>query len=421
MKPRLLFITQTAYIGGGIEEWLWALYNELESSGWDCSVGLVKGACFHHPDEYLKTYPFRKHIEIDGSLGFVEQRHASLFNTFADVDPDVIVCFNLADALYFSVNWKVQRKQDVRIVYVAHSLSPQIMNDIKSCAPNIDLVACVSKRGCNMLRDMCASEDLAIEHLPTGVPAPKQKASWNDQPFTVGYVGRLNADEKRIMDLVDVVRRTDCSVHFEVVGKGPEENELKRLLAADIQEGRVVFYGQCDRGRLYSEVYPRLQSLILFSPAEGGPIVAWEAMRHGIVPIVSDFQGRAEEGVLQHEENALVFPVGDTSRAAELLERLRANRELWLKLSSRAARIPETYHLETFGRVWRDVFEDALKRPPRLDRDVIFCFKSPGRLSAFIKSPRMRLLFWKITGRKFRHNDAGGEWPHSYNGKTGGA
>ena len=50
-----------------------------------------------------------------------------------------------------------------------------------------------------------------------------------------------------------------------------------------------------------------MDALVVFSEAEAGPIVAWEAMIHGVVPIVSDFIGRAEENVIRD----VVFPVGD--------------------------------------------------------------------------------------------------------------
>jgi len=420
MTSRILFVTQTAYAGGGIEEWLWSLYTELESAGWDCSVGLVKGARFHRPDEYLKTYPFGNHFDIDGSDGYVEQRHESLAQAFESCDPELIVCFNLADVLYAAVNWKVRRKQNVRIVYAVHSLAPQVLNDVKCCAANIDLVACVSKRACQLLRDLCAPQSPVIEHLPTGVSASVRKTLWNDEPFIAGYVGRLDPTEKRIMDLIDLVRTTRSDVRFEIAGQGAAEATLKKELAPFIDAGRVVFHGQLDRDQLDDKIYSRLQALLLFSPAEGGPIVAWEAMRHGVVPIVSDFQGREEEGVIRHNENAMVFPVGDMNQAAEALASLRAEPSRWEALSKQAADIPNIYHQETFGIRWADALRQTLSRSVRIDCTAQVTFASPGRLAFIIRSPHMRLVMWKAVGRKFIHSDAGGEWPHSYNGQVNG-
>lgn len=415
--PRLLFITQTAYIGGGMEEWLWSLYNAMDSVGWKCAVGLVKGARFHRPAEYLKAYPFRCHLVIDGSLGYAEQREKSLIKAFEAFRPDIVVCFNLADALYAAVNWKIGCNNSVRIVYVIHSMSPRVMNDVRRCASNIDLVASVSARGCDLAQELCGDQPPTIRHLPTGVPAPVRKTTWHEAPFTAGYVGRLDSDEKRIMDLVELLQAAGSGFCFEIAGKGPAENALKHALAPWIEEGRIVFHGQLDREKLYHEIYPRLQALILFSPAEGGPIVAWEAMRHGVVPVVSNFQGRAEEGVICHGKNALVFPIGDILEAAELLAELREDQAHWQALSKAAVAIPDAYHLETFGDRWKNALEKTLLRAVRLDRSRLYLFESSGKLSYFVRSPLLRFWLWKTAGRRFPHAEAGGEWPHSYNGQ----
>jgi glycosyltransferase involved in cell wall biosynthesis len=390
----------------------------LERKGWYCTVGLVKGARFHRPDAYLKVYPFGRHIQIEGSMGYVEQRHESLYQTFDAVRPDVVVCFNLADALYAAVNWKIRGNHQVRIVYAVHSLALSILNDVQRCAPYIDLIASVSARGCDLLREQCGEQCPAIAHLPTGVPAPQRQTVWQAEPFTVGYVGRLDPKEKRILDLVDLIRASDDGFRFVIAGKGSAEAALKHALTPWVAEGRVVFHGQVDRKTLYRDIYPRLQSLVLFSPMEGGPIVAWEAMRHGTVLVVSDFQGRKEEGVICHNRNALVFPVGDSARAAQLLAALRVDRARWQALSDAAIVIPADYHLESFGARWEAALAETLKRPVRLGDSKPFLFESTGLLSSIIRSPRLRLWLWQITGRHFRHGEAGGEWPHSYTGKV---
>jgi len=63
---------------------------------------------------------------------------------------------------------------------------------------------------------------------------------------------------------------------------------------------RVSLIGAMRRSDLYRTIYPRLDALVLPSAllSEGLPNAPMEAMIHGVVPVVSDFLGLREQGLL---------------------------------------------------------------------------------------------------------------------------
>jgi len=78
---RVLFCSQAAHTGGGVEAWLEALTTALESRGVDVVTALAKGR-FHDPRRYASRHRVANPIEVDGSLGFREIRIANLLRIF---------------------------------------------------------------------------------------------------------------------------------------------------------------------------------------------------------------------------------------------------------------------------------------------------------------------------------------------------
>ncbi len=242
-----------------------------------------------------------------------------------------------------------------------------------------------------------------------GVPAPLRETEPREQLRRLAYIGRLDSD-KRVRDAVPLLRalaQTDIEFHF--AGSGPDAEYLRE----ELRDSRVVFHGDLTREKLYESMYPQLDAIVIFSDAETGPIVAWEAMRHGVVPITSDYVGRREENVIRDGETGLVFPVGDLESAANAIRGVTAPGSL-RELSRRArAELPEAYTQAAFERTWDEALRAALAVPPRRGTAAdLPSLVSPGllaRLGLGIKNTsRLRHLL----GRSFAHVESGSEWPH---------
>lgn len=408
--PTILFCSQAAHTGGGVEVWLDELSAALEDLGWTVVVGMARGR-FHDPDRYVARHPFRTWYELDGSTGLREDRILALLRLFKKVKPDIIVPVNLSDTLYAASSWKT-RGGTARIVTCTHGQDMTHLNSIRDCAPFIDLAVSVSKRMTTPLSEILG-DPARVVHIPTGVPAPLERPKLRTELRELVYVGRLDNQEKRIFDLIDLVRLLhDDDVRFHIVGKGVDEEALRIALASETSHERVIFYGHLSRQELYKRIYPRMDALLLFSESEGGPIVAWEAMRHGIVPVVSDFVGRAEEGVIVHDMNGLVFPVGSVNDAAALIT-ARAHEAIF-SLSRTASEISADYCGDEFGRRWDSYLRSALQKTARCceTSSQLRTLRSPGRIASLGLSTIATSLIRRILHQRFTHTEAGSEWPH---------
>jgi glycosyltransferase involved in cell wall biosynthesis len=412
LSPSILFCSQAAYVGGGVETWLDDLAAALTARGWDVVVGLAQGR-HHDPRRYLDVHPHAISIAIDGSLGLREQRLESLLKLFEQVRPDIIFPVNLADALYAAATWKARGGTSRLVTGMQKIKDPGMTRDLVICSDFIDLATTISRRVAAELRRELALEPERIVHIPTGIPDPTQPATIRDRLRSAAFIGRLDQSEKRILDLVDVIQRLrGAEIEFHIVGSGPEEAVVRDRLNGD---PRVHLHGLMRRGDLYEQIYPRIDALLLFSRYEAGPMVAWEAMAHGVVPIVSDFTGRSEEGVIRHGENALVFPVADLDRAVELVRAAMKPAALAELSRNAESSLPAEYRFEGFASRWDTELRAALHRPPRrgsaarLPRQV-----SPGSLARIGFGERATLFLRRLLRRKHVHADPGGEWPHSY-------
>jgi hypothetical protein len=206
--------------------------------------------------------------------------------------------------------------------------------------------------------------------------------------------------------------RLGLDYHCVVVGTGRLTGRLRRLTEPWCARGVVSVMSPLPPDRLYAEVYPRLDACLLFSPAEGLPNLPMEALVHGVVPVVSDYLGRAEQGLVRDGETGLVFPVGDMKAAAMCINRLANEPGLVNRLTEAGRReVAEGYSLERMASGWADALQHAVEGEP-----------AAGDVSAKPLPPAGRLDGWlgeygaeglrRLLGRRYHHPDAS-EWPHA--------
>lgn len=153
------------------------------------------------------------------------------------------------------------------------------------------------------------------------------------------FAGKL-IPEKRPLDLVlalEMLRRTRDDVGLVVVGAGPLEAELRRVVAE--RELPVAFVGFKNQSALPS-YYALADLLALPSESETWGLVVNEAMACGLAAVVSDVVGCAPDLVHEGTTGAR-FPVGDVAELARAIDRalpLRARPETQAELARLLAR-----------------------------------------------------------------------------------
>ncbi|HEX3069342.1 MAG TPA: glycosyltransferase [Thermoanaerobaculia bacterium] len=385
---RILFCSQAAHTGGGVEAWMEALTSALLARGHEVHTALAKGR-FHDPMRYAARHVVANPIEVDGADTSREVRIANLLRVFERVQPDIIIPVNLADALY-AASYAKTKGPAWRLALCIHSQGEDRLEQVRSCAPFIDLAVSVSRRVTMQLEGIVPN----VRHIPTGVPLPLAPPRKRERIEQIAYAGRLDDAEKRVLDLIPLMHELD-GVTLHIAGRGPDEPRLREGLRGM----PVVFHGDLSRAELYETFYPRIDAIVVFSPAEAGPIVAWEAMAHGVVPIVSDFIGREEEGVLRDR----VFPVGDIAAAAMLIRESPPTR----------VELPSAYTLPVFEQSWQDALSTLTAMPTRRGPAAALpSLVSTGRLARLGLGLEGMARVRRLLGHHFEHHDPGSEWPH---------
>ena len=394
---RVLFCSQAAHTGGGVETWMESLTSALESRGVEVFTALAKGR-FHDPVRYAARHRVARPIEVDGAAGYREVRIANLLDVFERVQPDVIVPVHLEDALLAGAYGKAHGAP-WHLAVCIHSQGQDRVDQVRRVAPFVDLAVGVSMRVTMQLQTIVAK----AQHIPTGVPPPLATPRVRERIAKIGYIGRLDQSEKRVLDLIPFAHALG-DVELHVAGAGVEGARLRQELPS------AIFHGAMSRDELYSSLYPTLEAIVLFSEAEGGPIVAWEAMAHGVIPIVSDYLGRAEENVIRDGGTGIVFDVGDTALAAEKVRTATNVAELSRRASSE---LPAAYTMTAFEDAWIDVLRTCASAPiRRAEPDALPPLVSPGRLAGLGLPLKTMARIRRVTRSTFVHHDAGSEWPH---------
>jgi glycosyltransferase involved in cell wall biosynthesis len=411
---RVLFITQTAHPLGGVEVWLEYWSNALLEAGHDVTIGLVRGRVHHDPVRYMAARRLHaRTVIIDAPTGTLEGRVSAIRRCIRKVQPEVVVPVNIVD-VFEAVRLEKLHGSSLRLFVPMHAQSRDYYDDLRAFRGVIDFVAAASRLAAAELvsRGGIASE--RVEYAVCGVPAPLVKRPIDELPLRIVYAGRLQQEHKRVRDLVPLCRELDrrgISYTLDVAGDGAELPFLREALSAS---PHVHFLGALDRNVMYERIFPGAAALLIVSDSETGPLVAWEAMRHGAAIVTSNYRGLSEEGRLRDGETAMVVPVGDIDAFVDALQRLSDDPALLQRLGLAAQRVADREcTVQASVAQWSDALARCLTLPPLRDTTAVALPRTHGRLNRIVGS-RIAEAIRLATGRGLRHDDAGAEWPHTY-------
>jgi len=167
-----------------------------------------------------------------------------------------------------------------------------------------------------------------------------------EEAFVLLYVGRL-FERKRPLDLVEIHRRLLAKhpIHTIVVGTGDLSNDLRHR-AQSLEHFHMV--GFKDQAEL-KKYYYASDIIVIPSQYETWGLVINEAFSCGLPAIVTNQCGAAHD-LVQHETTGMVYPVGDTERAAWYVRELIENPLLRRTMGKAAQRLVTTeYRPDTFA------------------------------------------------------------------------
>ena len=421
----LLFVAPSAYPLGGVAIWLRYVLHGLSDQGFVVHLGLLSGH-FHKPSEYLAKHRFDTNkvdvVSIKAQSGSREGRVASIVQTIEKLDVDIVVSVNAPDTFEAGNRVKTRYKPSLKVVMTLHGLEVDYFLDIQAHQEQIDAVIATNRLTCLMIEEWANFPPQQILYAPYGVEIPIKDALEKKQckevsaPLTILYAGRIEQEQKRINDLISLVielEKNNFSYHLLLAGSGNQADVVVAELKNQVIEGRLTYLGDLSHAELFEKGYAVADVLVLLSDWETGPIVIWEAMAHGIAVVSSQYKGSVAEGALIHDENTLLFPIGDFQTAANAVMNLN-DKILRQRLVKNAYDLVlSRYSRERSIKQWVAVMTMTMENiDAKPATDWRQSWQKQGRIE--------RLLGYEL-GNKVRRltrksvliNDAGSEWPHS--------
>jgi glycosyltransferase involved in cell wall biosynthesis len=415
-RKRVLICSPSHTVHGGVEIIVGDLCRQLPRYGWEAILGLGKGACFNDVERYRRAYPDVPSVEIEGSKGTRQSRKEALLRVIKRLRPNLVLIARLFDA-YGVVTHLKSKYGKPRLAVTIQAYEPHYLFDALLYQEQIDL--CVTSG--NLIREAAIGwSGLPAERvvsIPGGVEPPRAEVSVRrpGEVLKLGYVGRVEAAQKRIFDLVDlllIMEKQKFRYTLDIIGTGPAEGELRERLRPLVLAKKVTFHGWQDHRDLYGRFFPSLDCLVHFAFTEGVTIAPREAMAHGVVPVISEFWGLKTERQFVNHVNALTFPVGDVEAAARCIERLVKEEGLMQSLSERAMSSQHgVYSAEGAMRAWGAAFDQCLDQPVRKGGIPRLAFSPDGRLARWGLPPWFAQRIRDLLGRRHLHSDPGSEWP----------
>jgi len=424
-NQNILFVAPSAYPLGGVAVWLSYVLNGLASKqNLTVKLGLLSGE-FHQSKNYLDQHsidPLLVNIvEIKTPSGTREGRVRAIESTIKQVNADIAISVNAPDVFEACSRLKQQWKSELKSVMTLHGLEPDYFVDIKTYGSQVDSVITTNRLTQKMVVEWSNFEKDRVLYAPYGVEidevATENPKSFDPQkPITLLYAGRIESEQKRIQDLISLVDKLEAkqfSYRLKIAGDGPETDSVIAKLNESIQYGSFEYLGNLSQKELFEQAYGESDVLVLFSQWETGPIVIWEAMAHQLAIVTSQYIGSKTEAALEHNDNALIFPIADVDEAVKQLSRLTNEKGLYESLIKAGVhcvneRYSRSQSIENWAVALRSVTELTTKQASLMS-------------TQWQKTGRLERIFGHSIGHSLRSIlnmpaykvSAGDEWPHS--------
>lgn len=150
------------------------------------------------------------------------------------------------------------------------------------------------------------------------------------------FAGRL-AEQKRVEDLLkaaDILQHIYPEMRVLIAGDGPLKMQLQEFCRLVELSPRVQFLGL--RGDMET-LYSASDIVVLPSRYEGLPNVVMEAQLRSLPVVAASAPGTTE--LVKDRETGLLYPVGDSTELARLLEELISHPELGQTLGAQARKM----------------------------------------------------------------------------------
>ena len=148
---------------------------------------------------------------------------------------------------------------------------------------------------------------------------------FNEREFHSGhlnllFVGELTPD-KNLESLIDALAcaKSRANLHLSIIGLGPMEPALRRIIINHHLEDTVTFMGALPRFEIFNSMR-HCDCLIMTSSPKAYGLVYLEAMSQGCIPVSA--YNEQFDGIIENGENGFVFEENNKNSLADVLDSL---------------------------------------------------------------------------------------------------
>ena len=282
----------------------------------------------------------------------------------SDLFPDsVAVCHNMWGLQFLAELIPAKRR-----IGILHSDWTTLRPFLQSQKELLDGVLCVSNTLVELVAECLPelSKDNRIQLIPypiDGVPIMPNRMSLVKRPVIIGWIGRMQEEQKRVDRLPSLLKAFDdaqIDYRFELLGDGPMQEWLEKQLPTN----RTVFHGRKSGDDYYSTL-SKWDFITSVSDYEGLPISMLEALSAGVLPLYPTIGSGGDEYAEKLSSN-FVWEAFQFEQAASKLNLLLKQPEATLHQSRLNAENLTARHSESeYFRIF-DSFTKQIVDLPRI-------------------------------------------------------
>ena len=411
----------SAYIISGVATFINGLLPALRRGGCEAQLLLVSGPKFHDPASNLEVHPDANVALVHTSTATAESRRRAIHGVLARARLDLALSFNVPDLVATIADMRRRGEPTPRVAMTIHGLDQNLFADVNHFAQALDGVICTNRLSCTLAEYLGGIDPKRVHYASYGI-ASSESEDRSDRDQAPGalrllYVGRLDDQQKRILDVAAIARAAahHTAVRLTVAGDGPSREEFFRALADAPAELEVNYLGRVDSA-LLPKLYAQSDALLITSLSETGPQVVWEAMASSLPVVTSRFIGSGLERALVHDSNVLFFEIGDTQAAAQCCLRLQREPALRDTLIANGLDLVKTrYSMASFENQWNSALRQIMESEPA--SAMGYAPRPAGRLDRLLGVQIGENLRQWMRRRPYLV-DGGSEWPSAFSSAT---
>ena len=259
----------------------------------------------------------------------------------------------------------------------------------------------VSDEICRKYVEECGLPAERVEWIPYGVEtSDRAPVTAQSGPLRLIYVGRFENEQKRIHDIVAIIKRLgDSGVDytFDLVGDGAEMSNVRSALSGEVESGKVRVHGWLGSDDVVKTMRAS-EVFVLASAYEGFCISLTEAMANGCTPVVSDIRSGNKQ-LVRDNDNGYIVPIGDVDAFVARIKVLADDRERLGKMRTAAWETGREYGIdrmiESYVSCFERAIEDARVNPRKADPGFPLMESCRSRYPLWLRRIKARVVSGK--------------------------